>query len=1370
MGTSRCMANYLKVWLTLLLLFLAAVAEAATVSGTVVNNSTDTGRVYVGLRPTWSDTVRYGVSVQTTGTPKSAPYSIKGVEDGTYALMAFVDRTNTGVHHASDPAVMIANVTVSNGANVTQNFSISNMPTVPPSIMDPPFILPTIGGAVVVIQHEIDPSTGGIVADSYSVNCNNGSISRSVTTYWNEDSDYYFYVPVNASSLSCNVTPVVRGQAYTKSADSPAVTIGDSCAASGTCESGVTVSGKVDLSAFTAGERTGKTLMVLVNDWYGEPYFVAFNNPAAVQSYSVPGVPPSIHAMRVSAFLFDTATGALAVGYGTNERTEPQLIVNGGDNIVAPDIKIKNQTTEVMVNAVNEHWQNEMWPWHALDFDTETSVKRPVNITLTNLTGTALPAEGISFAGYQSMWVGTQNAAEGGETYNAAFTYSDNSSENYTLTVAKSAADDFIGQTFPSGDVRLPDLSNPVTGWSHSLPQEIIPYTILSSINVEGGWEENLISANTSLQHNLGTPLTVGQYYGVGTEYRDIMGDSVRWSTSFRPREIGPLVTSFAPTTGKTGAAVTINGSGFTGATRVTFNGTPVTFTVVNDSTITTTVPSGAIKGLITVTDGNGITGASTSPFEKTAAISGRLTNTSNGGINGITVRLLGTGTELQTTSATGTLTGQYTLNAVPAGIPISVKFHDGAGTYRDTYTRFYTQLNDGTGQDYTLYTTSDLASWEAIDASFTAVKNSTTGMIRGRVSDTANANLGGATLTIRSKNYPDGNANYKVIYANASSQPDPNLTATDATSGRFFVTGIEQGDMVAVFASKNGYEFAPSYFQVFSGAISQSRVIGAVMPTATLSPANGTINSTDPITMTLSGQGTFLYTTDGRNPRYFGTSVGSGGTFTLNGQGGVTVRYVIKNVAGVYSEPLTASYNVMQDFFPPNVTITPAYTSINATNYTYTNTLPLNVSFSSDEPATIYYTTNGTQPTTSSPFVSVNTPYGTSVPVSISQNLTTIRFFGVDSSNNSSPVQSVTYVLDSTPPTVSSVSDQSPYKTKNLTVTISANDLNGITGYLAKATSAAPSVSDPSWSAQQSVNVTVPTDGNYTYYAFAKDLAGNISAPFDFSFTVDTTPPAAPVVSAPANGATLKTQVLAISGAAESDSTVNIYEGANYLGSDDANAGSFLFTTPSLSEGPHVLRIFAVDRAGNISVDTLLTVSIDISAPAAPVITAPAAGATLTTTPTISGTAEAGSTVKVKVGANVVGTAVATNGSFSITTSPLNAGGVTLDVSATDPAGNESGITSRSFTVIVAPKVKVGAKEFSSLQAAYNDAATLNNAVIKLLEGTLTENVIFNRNINVTLEGGYGATYGSIITKTTVTGKMQVRAGSVRTKKVYVR
>ena len=65
-----------------------------------------------------------------------------------------------------------------------------------------------------------------------------------------------------------------------------------------------------------------------------------------------------------------------------------------------------------------------------------------------------------------------------------------------------------------------------------------------------------------------------------------------------------PTVTSVTPNTGAPtgGNTVTITGTGFTGATSVTFGGLAATsFTVVNDTTITSVVPSGSTSGAVSV-------------------------------------------------------------------------------------------------------------------------------------------------------------------------------------------------------------------------------------------------------------------------------------------------------------------------------------------------------------------------------------------------------------------------------------------------------------------------------------------------------------------------------------------------------------------------------------------------------------------------------------------------------------------------------------------------------------------------------------------------------------------------------------------------
>jgi hypothetical protein len=68
-----------------------------------------------------------------------------------------------------------------------------------------------------------------------------------------------------------------------------------------------------------------------------------------------------------------------------------------------------------------------------------------------------------------------------------------------------------------------------------------------------------------------------------------------------------PGITTFAPASGPVGTQVTITGSGFTGASKVTFGGAKAaTYTVNSGTQITATVPSGATTGNIAVTTAGG--------------------------------------------------------------------------------------------------------------------------------------------------------------------------------------------------------------------------------------------------------------------------------------------------------------------------------------------------------------------------------------------------------------------------------------------------------------------------------------------------------------------------------------------------------------------------------------------------------------------------------------------------------------------------------------------------------------------------------------------------------------------------------------------
>lgn len=192
----------------------------------------------------------------------------------------------------------------------------------------------------------------------------------------------------------------------------------------------------------------------------------------------------------------------------------------------------------------------------------------------------------------------------------------------------------------------------------------------------------------------------------------------------------------------------------------------------------------------------------------------------------------------------------------------------------------------------------------------------------------------------------------------------------------------------------------------------------------------------------------------------------------------------------------------------------------------------------------------------------------------------------------------------------------------------------------------------------------------------------------FTFSTaSADTTPPSAPVISSPTPGSSTNDSTPTVSGTAEAGSTVTVKDGSTTVCTATANGlGAWSCTLgTALSAGSHSITATATDPAGNSSsASAANSITVDLTAPITPIISSPTSGSTTTDLPTISGTAEAGSTVTVKDGSTVLCTAVAdTSGNWSCTpTLPLSEGSHALTATARDAASNVSSPTSLSITV----------------------------------------------------------------------------------------
>ncbi len=170
--------------------------------------------------------------------------------------------------------------------------------------------------------------------------------------------------------------------------------------------------------------------------------------------------------------------------------------------------------------------------------------------------------------------------------------------------------------------------------------------------------------------------------------------------------------------------------------------------------------------------------------------------------------------------------------------------------------------------------------------------------------------------------------------------------------------------------------------------------------------------------------------------------------------------------------------------------------------------------------------------------------------------------------------------------------------------------------------------------------------------------------------FTLDTTAPVEPSIES-SDLTNMATPT--ISGSSEALSSVEVtVEGKTYTTVADDH-GIWSVTLDETVDGTYDISVTVADRAGNVSETTSSSITIDSTAPDAPVIDA--LGVTNDATPTVTGSAEAGSTVRLYSGESELGeTTAASDGSWSLTLGGMEDGQYTLTAVVTDSAGNTSG------------------------------------------------------------------------------------------------
>jgi hypothetical protein len=164
-------------------------------------------------------------------------------------------------------------------------------------------------------------------------------------------------------------------------------------------------------------------------------------------------------------------------------------------------------------------------------------------------------------------------------------------------------------------------------------------------------------------------------------------------------------------------------------------------------------------------------------------------------------------------------------------------------------------------------------------------------------------------------------------------------------------------------------------------------------------------------------------------------------------------------------------------------------------TSITYSS--PQSLTLSTSTPgAIIYYTLDGTNPASSSSIYSA--------PITLTAT-TTVKAYAALPGYANSPIVTGVYTFVTAPdteaPAITSFSGPSSVQSATVTFgSLIGTDDTAIAAWLISETSAVPAADDPIWTGSKPTSYTLPAEGSYTLYAWARDAAGNISASESFS------------------------------------------------------------------------------------------------------------------------------------------------------------------------------------------------------------------------------------------------------------------------------
>lgn len=518
----------------------------------------------------------------------------------------------------------------------------------------------------------------------------------------------------------------------------------------------------------------------------------------------------------------------------------------------------------------------------------------------------------------------------------------------------------------------------------------------------------------------------------------------------------------------------------------------------------------------------------------------------------------------------------------------------------------------------------------------------------------------------------------------------------------------------IAVAATATLKFFAVDAAGNSEGVKSASFTIDSVAPTTSASPAGGLFKAGQSVTLTAGETASIYYTTDGTTPTTSSAKYSS----PISVSATATLRFFAVDAAG-NSEAQVKSETYTIDTVEPTTTASPAGGFFKSSQ---------SVALGASETATIYYTTDDSDPKTS------GTKQTYSSPVGLAANATTnLKYYAVDTAGNSESVKSQTYTIDTiAPTTTASPAGGNLSGPQSVTLACSDSTGSGCKEILyCIGTSCTPNTV---YSAP--IAIASSQDLNFA----STDKAGNAETPKNAHYVI------LPGVTATPDAGTYNTAKDVVLAA-------NPAQGAVILYSLDGSQPSITYGSPIKIAATTTLTIVVEDAFGNPSQPLTKTYTIDTTPPTLAVSTLSSGAVTNTATLNIAGSVkDDNGTPSITINGQpvTVSSTPDTDGSYPITyTFTLVTGPNVITTVATDLAGNQTTDTRTITLDQAAPVIAVTAPA---------DNSKLNKTAVDVT-GSVDDP---NATVTVTVNGG--TPQGAAMSGTAFSATVNLDSGKANT------